>query len=137
MIKDLNNGEEVYNTTSFGALIEGMKNVPLSDIPLIFPATGTPFILGEAQPFKFKTEEWTQNELFLINNVISLLSKGVFSPALVSSIVKSSLLYAYLQADILQVLQSKFDTSLAESFLEKTKAAIKDVVNSLQNNHLI
>ena len=137
LIKDLNNGAEVYNTTSFGAMIEGMKNVPLNDIPLIFPATGTPFILGEAQPFKFKTEEWTQNELFLINNVIALLSKGVFSPALVSSIVKSSLLYAYLQADILQVLQSKFDTSLAESFLEKTKAAIKDVVNSLQNNHLI
>ena len=137
LIKDLNQGAEVYNTTSFGALIEGMKNVSFDTIPLFFPATGTPFILGEAQPFKFKTEEWTQNELFLINNVIALLSKGSFSPALVSSIVKSSLLYAYMQADILRVLQSKFDTALAEDFIEKTKAAIKDVVNSLQNNHLI
>ena len=42
-----------------------------------------------------------------------------------------------MQADILRVLQSKFDTALAEDFIEKTKAAIKDVVNSLQNNHLI
>ncbi len=136
LIKDLNQGE-VYNTTSFGAYIEGMKNVAFENIPMLFSSTGTPFILGEVQPFKFVLQEWTQEELFLINNVISLLSKGVFSPALVSSIVKSSLLYAYMQADILQVLQAKFDSSLAEGFIEKTKLAIKDVIDSLQKNHLI
>ena len=42
-----------------------------------------------------------------------------------------------MQADILQVLQAKFDSSLAEGFIEKTKLAIKDVIDSLQKNHLI
>ena len=54
----------------------------------------------------------------MINNIISLLSKGVFSPALISSIVKSSLVYEYMQADIIQVMQSKFDPNLAEEFIE-------------------
>ena len=137
LIKDLASDSEIYNTTSFGAYIEGMRNVAFEDIPLFFSSTGTPFILGEAKPFKFETKDWTQNELFLINNVISLLSKGVFSPALISSIVKSSLLYAYMQADILNVLQSKYDSSLAESFIEKAKIAIKKVIDSLQKNLLI
>lgn len=136
IIKDLGL-TEVYNTTSFGAQIDGMKNAGFDEIPLFFASSGTPFILGEVKPFKFETKDWTQEELFLINNVIALLSKGVFSPALISSIVKSSLLYEYLQANILTVLQSKFAPELAESFIEQTKAAIKVVVESLQKNYLI
>ena len=42
-----------------------------------------------------------------------------------------------MQADILTVLQSKFDSSLAESFIEKTKKSIKFVVDVLQKYYLI
>ena len=136
LIKDLG-FKEIYNTTSFGAYIEGMKNVKFEDIPLLFSSMGTPFILGEVQRFKFKTEEWAREELHLINNVISVLSKGVFSPALVSSIVKSPLMYQYMQADILKVLQAKMESDNAEEFIQKTKLAIKDIVDSLQKNRLI
>ena len=128
---------EIYNTTSFGALIEGMKNVKFDDIPLFLPCTGTPFILGEVKPFKLEIEEWSKEELMLINNVISILSRGVFSPALVSAIVKSPLMYQYMQADILKVLQAKFESENGEDFVEKAKAAIKDVVENLQKNRLI
>ena len=136
LIKDLNI-KDVYNTTSFGAAIEGMKNVASEDIPLFLSTTGVNLILAEAKPFKIETKDWTQEELFLINNIISLLSKGVFSPALISSIVKSSLVYEYMQADIIQVMQSKFDPKLAEEFIEKAKAAIKAVVEYLQKYRLI
>ena len=128
---------EIYNTTSFGAHIEGMKNMKIDDIPLFLPCTGTPFILGEVQPFKLDIEEWSKEELMLINNVISILSRGVFSPALVSAIVKSPLMYQYMQADILKVLQAKFESENGEDFVEKAKAAIKDVVENLQKNRLI
>lgn len=136
LIKDLG-FEEIYNTTSFGAYIEGMKNVSFDGIPLLFSSMGTPFILGEVQRFKFKTEDWAKEELRLINNVISVLSKGVFSPALVSSIVKSPLMYQYMQADILHVLQAKMESESPEEFIQKTKLAIKDIVDSLQKNRLI
>lgn len=136
LIRDLNYSE-VYNTTSFGAKIEGMKNVNFEDIPLFFASTGTPFILGSCAPFKFSIKDWTQEELFLINNIISLLSKGSFSPALVSAIVKSPLMYQFMQADILKVLQSKFDTGLAEGFIDKAKSSIKEIVDLLQKNRLI
>ena len=136
LIKDLNI-KEVYNTTSFGAAIEGMKNIAFDDIPLFLSTTGVNLILSEPKPFKIETKDWTQEELFLINNIISLLSKGVFSPALISSIVKSSLVYEYMQADIIQVMQSKFDPNLAEEFIEKAKAAIKAVVEYLQKYRLI
>ena len=136
LIKDLNI-KEVYNTTSFGAAIEGMKNVAFDNIPLFLSTAGVNLILSEPKPFKIETKDWTQEELFLINNIISLLSKGVFSPALISSIVKSSLVYEYMQADIIQVMQSKFDPNLAEEFIEKAKAAIKAVVEYLQKYRLI
>lgn len=136
LIKDLDY-KDVYNTTSFGAAIEGMKNVSFEKIPLLFLSTGTPFILGEAKPFKLEIGEWSKEELKLINNVISILSKGVFSPALVSSIVKSPLMYQYMQAEVLKVLQSKFETGYAEEFIENTKAAVKEIVESLQKNRLI
>lgn len=136
LIKDLG-FDEIYNTTSFGAYIEGMKNVRFEEIPLLFSSMGTPFILGEVQRFKFKTEDWANEELRLINGVISVLSKGVFSPALVSSIVKSPLMYQYMQADILKVLQAKMESESPEEFIQKTKVAIKDIVDSLQKNRLI
>lgn len=136
LIKDLG-FDEIYNTTSFGAYIDGMKNIQFDDIPLLFSSMGTPFILGEVQRFKFKTEEWAREELHLINNVISVLSKGVFSPALVSSIVKSPLMYQYMQADILKVLQAKMESECPEKFIQKTKSAIKEIVDSLQKNRLI
>lgn len=129
--------KEVYNTTSFGAEIAGMKNVKFEDIPLFLSASGVSFILDEVEPFKIETKEWIQEELYLINNVIMQLSKNVFSPALVSAIVKSSLLYEYLQADILKAMQSKFEPSLAEDFINKTKVSIKQVVELLQKHHLI
>lgn len=129
--------KEVYNTTSFGAEIAGMKNVKFEDIPLFLSASGVSFILDEVEPFKIETKEWIQEELYLINNVIMQLSKNVFSPALVSAIVKSSLLYEYLQADILKAMQSKFEPSLAEDFINKTKVSIKLVVELLQKHHLI
>ena len=78
-----------------------------------------------------------QDEFNNINNVISFLSKGAFSPALISSIVKSSLVYQYMQGDIVNVLQRNFDTALAESFIAETKSAIKNVVDILQRNKLI
>lgn len=129
--------KEVYNTTSFGALIEGMKNVKFEDIPLFLSSSGTSFILSYAQPIKFEIKDWTQEELFLINNVISLLSKGVFSPALIAAIVKSSLLYSYMQAEIITVMQAKFEPSLAEDFINKAKVSIKNVVEYLQKLRLI
>ena len=130
LIKDME-FTEVYNTTSFGALIEGMKNVSFDELPLFFSSTGMPFILGEAKPFKLNIEEWAKEELMLIHNVISILSRGVFSPALVSAIVKSPLMYQYMQADILKVLQSNFESGYADEFIEKTKSAIKDIVENL------
>ena len=136
LIKDFNI-KEIYNTTSFGAAIEGMKNVPFEEIPLFLSTTGTSLLLAEPKPFKLETKNWTQEELYLINNIISLLSKGVFSPALISSIVKSSLTYEYMQADIIEVMQSKFEQSLAEDFINKAKLAIKTIVEYLQKYRLI
>ena len=66
-----------------------------------------------------------------------MLSKGVFSPALVSSIVKSVLVYQYMQAEILTVLQRNFDPELAQKFIDNTKVAIKTIVEQLQKNRLI
>lgn len=136
LLKELGH-TEVYNTTSFGAAIKGMKNISFDDIPLLFSLNGTSYVLGETKPFRFETKDWTQEELFLINNIINLLSKGDFSPALVSAIVKSSLIYQYMQADVIKVIQSNFDSSLGDEFLEKSKMAIKTVVELLQKTRLI
>ena len=73
----------------------------------------------------------------LINNIITLLSKGGFSPALVSAIVKSPMMYQYMQADILKVLQAKMEPENADEFLQNAKAANKDVIENLQKNRLI
>ena len=135
LIKDIGY-KELYNTTSFGAAIPGMINKSFDEISSNC-TNKTLFILGNVSPFKLETKDWTQQELFLINNVITLLSKRIFSPALVSAIVKSPILYQYMQADILKVLQSNLAEECAEEFIEKTKASIKSVVDLLQKNELI
>ena len=126
---------EVYNITSFGAEIEGVKNVKFDDLYLFAPAVSV--TLDNLSPFKLNVTDMIQEEFNNINNVISFLSKGTFSPALISSIVKSSLIYQYMQGDIVNVLQRNFDAALAESFVAETKIAIKNVVDILQRNKLI
>lgn len=134
LIKDLGYSE-IYNTTTFGAMIDGVKSVSFDNINFTVPASmhSVAFI----QPFKFEIKSFMDDEFCNINNIISLLSKGVFSPALVTAIVKSVFIYQYLQAEILEVLQKNFDPDLAESFVAKTKEAIKIVVEILQKNKLI
>ncbi len=136
LIKELNY-VSVYNTSSFGALIPGMKNVPIDKIPLFGISNTTSILLGEVQPFKFETKKWTENELLLINNIIDLLSQNTFSSALIAAVVKSPMMYQYMQADILQVLQTNMADEIAESFIAKTKEGIKFIVDSLQANGLI
>ena len=136
LIKELNYAS-VYNTSSFGANIPGMKNVPIDKIPLLGISNTTAITLGEVQPFKLETKIWAQDELLLINAIIALLSRGEFSTALVSAIAKSPLMYQYMQADILQCLQLQMAEELAEGFITKAKEGIKYIVETLQKNNLI
>lgn len=126
---------EIYNISSFGAEIEGAKNTTFDELRLILPAVTVS--LDNIEPFKVVLKDFVQEELYNINNVIALLSKGAFSPALVSTIVKSTLLYQYMQAEIVAVLQKNFENQIAEDFIDKTKAAIKYVVEILQRNKLL
>lgn len=128
---------EVYNTTSFGAAINGMKNCEFNKISFSTPSHITSLILGEVAPFKLELKQWSEEELMLINNIISMLSKGTYSPALISSIVKSPLIYQYMQSEVLKVMQSEMSSELAEDFIEKTKLAIKEIVDLLQKYHII
>ena len=66
-----------------------------------------------------------------------MLSKGVFSPDLISATIKSVLIYQYMQADILTVLQRNFDNELAQKYIDNTKLAIKTIIEQLQKNRLI
>ena len=134
MIKELKYSE-IYNISSFGAAIEGVKNVSFENLQLqeLLPGQPTAFV----QPFKFNIQEFMQEEFCSINNIIAFLSKGTFSPALVSSIIKSVLVYQYMQAEILTVLQRNFDQELAQQFIDNTKAAIKAIVEQLQKYKLI
>ena len=134
LIKDLNYSE-LYNLSSFGALIQGIKTVKFEDLNLHAPASLQQ--LTFVQPFKFDLKQFIDEEFCQINNIITMLSKGVFSSALVNTIVKSMFIYQYLQAEVLEVLQRNFDKELAESFMEKTKQAIKVIVERLQKNKLI
>ena len=136
LIKELNY-VSVYNTTSFGALIPGMKNMSIDKIPLFGISNTTAITLGQVSPFKLEVKKWSEKELLIVNDVISLLSKGEFSPALVSAVTKSPLLYQYMQAEILEVIQSGLNERLAEGFIDKTKEGIKYIVDTLQNNNLI
>ncbi len=136
LIKELNYAS-LYNTSSFGANIPGAKNRQITEIPLPVVSNATAITLGEAKPFKLEASVWAQDELLLINEIISLLSRNEFSTALVSSISKSPLMYQYMQADILQVIQSKMAEELAEDFIAKAKEGIKFVVDALQKSNLI
>ena len=93
--------------------------------------------LAFVEPFDFDIQEFMQEEFKSINAIIETLSQGVFSPALVASIIKSVFVYQYMQAEILNVLQRNFDPELAQKFIDNTKLAIKIVVEELQKNKLI
>jgi hypothetical protein len=134
LIKELN-FLEIYNISSFGAMIPGTKSSTFDDLVLDTRANMPAVSL--AQPFKFNIEEFMKDEFYNINNIISMLSKGVFSPALVSSIVKSVLVYQYMQAEILTVLQKNFDPEMAQKFIDDTKVAIKNIVEQVQKYKLI
>ena len=127
--------ENIYSISDFGAEINGVKPVNFTSLNLMTPANLQ--ILDEIAPFKFKLDEFVQDEFIIINNIIDLLSKDMFSPALVSAIVKSVLIYQFMQADILTILQNNFDQSVAEGFINKTKGAIKTVVDILQKNQMV
>ncbi len=126
---------EIYNLSKFGAAIEGVKPTEFEYLNLFTPANTV--ALATLTPFKVELQDFIQDEFFNINNIISLLSKGVFSPALVSSIVKSVLVYQYMQREILTILQRNFEPEIAEDFIAKTKSAIKVIVETLQQYKLI
>ena len=134
IIKELN-CKEVYNLTNFGAYILGIKTTTFEEI---IPNTNSSMSqVSFVAPFKFELQDFMQEEFFAINNIINLLSKEVFSPALVNSIVKSVFIYQFLQANILEILQKNFAPELADDFMGKTKYAIKRIVTLLQTNRLI
>ena len=125
----------IYNISSFGANINGTKNTKIEDINVALKAKTT--CVDAVNAFKFNIKEFIDEEFFHINNIIAMLSKRTFSPALVSAVTKSILVYQYLQADVLTVLQRNFDDELAEKFVENTKIAIKTIVEQLQRNKLV
>ena len=94
VIKELNYSE-IYNTSSFGAYIEGVKNVSFDNLNLFGASSIQP--VAFAEPFKFDVKAFVDEEFLHINNIIAMISKGVFSPALVNSIVKSASVYQYMQ----------------------------------------
>lgn len=134
VIKSLNN-PNVYNLSTFGAEIEGVKPVNFESLSLMVAADTQ--VMDTIPTFKLKLDNFIQDEFLNINNIISMLSKDTFSPALVSAIVKSVLIYQYMQNDVLTVLQKSFDPVAAEEFINKTKNAIKIVVETLQRNKMI
>lgn len=127
--------KEIYNLTTFGAKIEGVKSIKFEDLEL--NSLSSLSQLDYIGPFKLDLKSFFDEEFCQINNIISILSKGLFSPVLLNAIVKSVFVYQYLQSDVLNVLQRNFDTSLADDFIAKTKIAIKNIVSMLQNNKLI
>lgn len=134
LIKELNS-PEIYNLSNFGAYIEGVKAVKFEELTFNLSASMSP--VSFVQPFKFELKQFIDEEFFHINNIITMLSKGVFSPALVASIVKSVLIYQYLQSEVLEVLQKNYAPELAENFIEKTKNSIKIIVELLQKNKMV
>ena len=128
---------EIYNITSFGAEIKGMKYLPFKNISLLVPSIATSIIVGDIEPFKLKLDAWAQNELNIINEIMLLLSSSGYSQMLISKITKSSLMYQYMQADILEALQTKFAESYAEQFISNTKLAIKNIIEMLQKYILV
>ena len=134
LIKELD-FDNIYNISSFGANIEGTKNVRFEDIEL--NESSNLACIDTIAPFKIEIKGFIDEEFKSINEIISKLSKGDFSPALATSVIKSVLVYQYMQAEILNVLQKNFSQDLAESFISTTKTTIKTVVELLQKNKLI
>lgn len=134
LIKELNYSE-IYNISSFGAYIEGVKSIKFDELSLDNVASTS--VLNLVKPFKFEIKNFIDEEFCNINNIITMLSKGIFSPALLSSVVKSSFIYQYLQSEILEVLQKNYAPNLAEPFIQKTKLAIKTIVELLQKNKMV
>ena len=131
LIKELNY-PLIYNISNFGAAIEGVKAVSFEELKLSPANCNTSLI----PTFKFDIKAFIDEEFCNINNIITVLTKRVFSPALLSAIVKSAFVYQYMQSDVLEVLQKNYAPELAEPFIEKTKNAIKVIVELLQKNKL-
>ncbi len=129
------NYSEIYNISSFGALINGVKNTNFNNLEL--NTQKQLMYLDNIKPFRIELEQFLKEEFYHINNIISMLSKGVFSPDLISATIKSVLIYQYMQADILTVLQRNFDNELAQKYIDNTKLAIKTIIEQLQRNRLI
>lgn len=129
LIKELNYSE-IYNISSFGAYINGVKNVSFEELNLVTHSSIQP--LNFVAPFKINVKEFADLEFFHINKIISILSKGTFSAALISAMMESVLIYQYMQADLLSIVQQKVDEEIANTFVDHTKTAIKTVVELLQ-----
>ena len=126
---------KIYNISSFGANLKGVINTKFNDIKI--ENNNTNINLENLKPFIFEYKDFMQEELSQINNIISILSTRIFSQALISAILKSTFVYQYMQADILNVLQKNFAKELAEDFIEKTKNSIKEIISLLQSEKLI
>ena len=126
---------KIYNISSFGANLKGVINTKFNDIKI--ENNNTNINLENLKPFVFEYKDFMQEELSQINNIISILSTRIFSQALISAILKSTFVYQYMQADILNVLQKNFAKELAEDFIEKTKNSIKEIISLLQSEKLI
>lgn len=134
LIKELNYSE-IYNLSSFGAVIEGVKSISFEQLNLNIQVNTVP--IAFAKTFKLDLKSFMEEEFCYINNIITMLSKGVFSPALLAAIVKSGFIYQYMQSDVLNVLQKNYAPELAEPFIENTKNSIKVIVELLQKNKLV
>lgn len=134
VIKTLNYSN-IYNLSTFGASINGVKSVQFEHLNLMTPNDMN--ILNEVSELKIDMTNFIQQEFANINNVITILSKDIFSAELITAIVKSTLLYQYMQSDVLRVLQKNFDSELAEEFTNKAKTSIKTIVDLLQKNKII
>jgi hypothetical protein len=134
LVKQLNYSK-IYNTSSFGAKLEGVQNTSFENVNTI--GTSSLASLAFVSPLNIELKDFFKNEFFYINNIIAILSKDLFSPELVSSVIKSVLVYQLMQADVLTTLQHNFEPDLAKNFIEKTKFSIKTIVEQLQKNKLI
>lgn len=134
IIKELNY-PQIYNLSDFGAAIEGVKPANLESLNLDTPANVAAIAFTKA--FKFDLKAFIEEEFCYINNIITMISKGIFSPALLTAVVKSSFIYQYMQSEVLNVLQKNYAPELAEPFIENTKNSIKVVVELLQKNKLV
>ena len=134
LIKELGY-KEIYNISSFGALIRGVKNVKFEELVLNKKSGMQP--VAFVQPFKFNIKDFINEEFETINNIITTLSKRSFSQSLVTDVIKSVFIYQFMQSEVLTILQRNFDNELAEDFIEKTKFAIKSIVEKLQQSKLI